>query len=105
MLNLNESMLKHCLSEEPMAVEIVDNKKKVHKTTTVLLSVFLFVLSVLEIVQPYIDVLAPVIPPGTFPFIAAGFGIAIGIGRYIKQDLDDGSFDGRAGEKQHDCEP
>ncbi len=82
-----------------MAVELVDNKKKVHKTSTVLLSTFLVVLSILEICQPYLDVLAPVIAPGLFPYIAAGFGIAIGIGRYIKQDLSNGAIDGDIGDK------
>ena len=64
---------------------LVDNKKHLHKSSTVILSVILVVLSLLEIVQPYLATLQPVIDAGWFPWISAGMGIAIGIGRYIKQ--------------------
>tara|TARA_R100000656_G_scaffold125034_2_gene105405 strand:- start:1704 stop:1874 length:171 start_codon:yes stop_codon:yes gene_type:complete len=42
--------------------------------------------SLLEIVQPYLQILAPVISEDLFPWISAGVGIAIGIGRYIQQE-------------------
>ena len=76
-------------------VELVENKGVLHKTYTVLFSLFLILLSVLEIVEPYIPSLAVVIPDEAFPWISAGLGIAIGVGRYIKQDLSDGKLDGR----------
>ena len=75
--------------------KLADNSGVLHKTSTVVLSIALVLLSLLEIVQPYLDVLAPVISPGIFPFVSAGIGIAIAVGRYIKQDLADGKLDGK----------
>lgn len=77
-------------------MKIVDNKQVLHKSSTVILSCALIILSLLEIAQPYLEVLAPIIAPGVFPWISAGVGLAIGIGRYIKQDLSDGKLDGRS---------
>lgn len=76
-------------------IKLAENKGVLHKTYTVIFSLFLILLSVLEIVEPYIPSLAVVIPDNTFPWISAGLGIAIGVGRYIKQDLSDGKLDGR----------
>ena len=76
-------------------VELVENKGVLHKTYTIIFSLFLILLSVLEIVEPYIPSLAVDIPDNTFPWISAGLGIAIGVGRYIKRDLSDGKLDGR----------
>lgn len=69
-----------------MKPKLAPNSKKLHKSSTVILSVTLVVLSLLEIVQPYLQVLAPVISEDLFPWISAGVGIAIGIGRYIQQE-------------------
>lgn len=80
-----------------MKLKLVENSKFLHKTSTVLLSIALILLSLLEILQPYLDVLAPIIAPGVFPWISAGVGIAIAVGRYVKQDLADGKLDGRVG--------
>lgn len=85
---------------KPLKIKLVENSKFLHKTTTVLLSIGLVLLSVLEIVQPYLGILEPVISPGMFPWISAGIGIAIGVGRYIKQDLADGKLDGRIDDVQ-----
>jgi len=77
-------------------LQLVKDRKVLHRTTTVLLSAVLVVLSLLEIIEPYLQVVAPVISTGMFPWISAGVGIAIGIGRYIRQDLaqkDDGEED------------
>lgn len=63
----------------------VDNKNLLHKSSTVILSIVLVLLSLLEIVQPYLATLQPVIDADWFPWISAGIGIAIGIGRYVKQ--------------------
>lgn len=76
-------------------MKLVENHQHLHKTTTVILSAALIFLSILEIVQPYLSVLEPVISPGVFPWLSAGIGLAIGVGRYIKQDLADGKLDGR----------
>ena len=83
-----------------LKLEIVENKQILHKTTTVLLSAALVMLSLLEIAQPYLSVIEPVISPGLFPWISAGIGIAIGVGRYIKQDLADGKLDGRVSDAE-----
>lgn len=82
-----------------MKVTIVEDKKNLHKTYTVIASVLLILLSILEIVQPYIAILEPVIPTNSFPWITAIIGVVIGIGRYIKQDLSDGKFDGKIGDE------
>lgn len=81
-------------------LRFVEEKKILHKTTTVLLSVGLVLLSLLEIIQPYLGVIEPVISPGIFPWVSAGIGIAIGVGRYIKQDLADGKLDGKLGDAE-----
>ena len=81
--------------------KLADNSGKLHKTSTVILSVLLVILSLLEIVQPYLEVFAPIFAPGVFPFISAGVGIAIAVGRYIKQDLADGKLDGKVQDAEH----
>ena len=74
---------------------LVENKNILHKTYTVLFSAFLILLSILEIIQPYLGFLESVIPDDVFPWLTAILGVAIGIGRYIKQDLEDGKLDGK----------
>lgn len=74
---------------------LVENKKSLHKTYTVLFSAFLILLSILEIVQPYLGFLESVIPDDVFPWLTAILGVVIGVGRYIKQDLEDGKLDGK----------
>ena len=74
---------------------LVKNKKNLHKTYTVLFSAFLILLSILEIIQPYLGFLESVIPDDVLPWLTAILGVAIGVGRYIKQDLEDGKLDGR----------
>ena len=76
-------------------LELVEEKGKLHKTYTIIFSVFLVLLSILEIIQPYFLILEPVIPTNLFPWVSATIGIIIGLGRYIKQDLADGKFDGK----------
>ncbi len=78
-----------------MTIKLVKDKNVLYKTSTVLLSTLLVILSIIEIIHPYILVLEPVIPTNVFPWVSAILGIAIGIGRYIKQDLSDGKLDGR----------
>ena len=85
-----------------MKVKLVEEKRVLYKTYTVIFSVLLVALSVLEIIQPYILVLEPVIPTNLFPWVSAILGIAIGIGRYIKQDLSDGKLDGVVGAPKGD---
>ena len=69
-----------------MRLKLAHNRKKLHKSSTVILSVFLFVLSLLEIVQPYVTVLEPYVSVAAFPFLSAGIAIAIGVGRYVQQN-------------------
>lgn len=69
-----------------MRLKLAHNRKKLHKSSTVILSVFLFVLSLLEIIQPYVTVLEPYVSVAAFPFISAGIAIAIGVGRYVQQN-------------------
>ena len=78
-------------------IELAENKSVLHKSYTVIFSVFLIILSILEIIQPYVAFLEAVIPANVFPWVTAGLGITIAIGRYIKQDLSDGKLDGVVG--------
>lgn len=65
---------------------LAPNSKNLHKSSTVVLSVLLFVITLLEILQPQIEVLAPfVLPPGYYPVVSAVISIAIGVGRYVSQ--------------------
>lgn len=65
---------------------LAPNSKHLHKSSTVVLSVILFIIAMLEILQPHVEVLAPfVLPPGYFPVVSAGLTIAIAVGRYISQ--------------------
>ncbi len=66
---------------------LVENKKVLHKSSTVILSAVLVVVSILEIIQPWLSTLQPVINVNWFPYITAGIGVSIGIGRYIKQEI------------------
>lgn len=69
-----------------MAVLSPDSKR-LHKSSTVVLSALLFVITLLEILQPQVEILAPlVLPPGTYPYVSAGLSIAIGVGRYVSQE-------------------
>lgn len=80
-----------------MKIKLEEDKKVLHKSYTVIFSVFLIILSILEIIQPYVAFLESVIPANVFPWVTAGLGITIAIGRYIKQDLSDGKLDGVVG--------
>ena len=80
-----------------MKIQLEEDKKVLHKSYTVIFSVFLIILSILEIIQPYVAFLESVIPANVFPWVTAGLGITIAIGRYIKQDLSDGKLDGVVG--------
>ena len=65
---------------------LAHNSRKLHKSSTVVLSVLLFVITLLEILQPHVEILAPLmLPPGSYPFVSAGISIAIGVGRYVSQ--------------------
>lgn len=80
-----------------MKIQLEEDKKVLHKSYTVIFSVFLIILSILEIIQPYVAFLESVIPVNVFPWVTAGLGITIAIGRYLKQDLSDGKLDGVVG--------
>lgn len=65
---------------------LVPNSRRLHRSSTVVLSALLFLITVLEIIQPHAEVLAPLmLPPGTYPYVSAGLSVAIGVGRYISQ--------------------
>ncbi|MNC10505.1 hypothetical protein D3C87_1556470 [compost metagenome] len=65
---------------------LASNSKNLHKSSTVVLSALLFVITLLEILQPHVEILAPLmLPPGTYPYVSAGISVAIGVGRYISQ--------------------
>lgn len=65
---------------------LVPNSRRLHRSSTVVLSALLFLITVLEIIQPHAEVLAPLmLPPGTYPYVSAVISIAIGVGRYISQ--------------------
>ena len=65
---------------------LAPNSKHLHKSSTVVLSVLLFIIAMLEILQPHVEVLAPfVLPPGYLPIVTAGMTIAIAVGRYVTQ--------------------
>lgn len=85
-----------------MKIQLEEDKKVLHKSYTVIFSAFLIILSILEIIQPYVAFLESVIPANVFPWITAGLGITIAIGRYIKQDLYDGKLDGVIGSQEED---
>ena len=87
-----------------MKIQLEEDKKVLHKSYTVIFSVFLIILSILEIIQPYVAFLESVIPANVFPWVTAGLGITIAIGRYIKQDLSDGKLDGVLGSQEEDSE-
>lgn len=87
-----------------MKIELEEDKKVLHKSYTVIFSVFLIILSILEIIQPYIAFLESVIPANVFPWVTAILGITIAVGRYIKQDLSDGKLDGVLGSQEEDNE-
>jgi len=87
-----------------MKIKLVEEKRVLHKTYTVILSVLLILLSILEIIQPYLLMVEPVIPTNIFPWVSAIIGVAIGVGRYIKQDLADGKLDGVVGTPRGDNE-
>lgn len=64
---------------------LVKNKKKLHKSSTVILSIVLATLAVLEIVNQSIGLLSPILPSDMYPWVSFGLAVAIGVGRYIKQ--------------------
>ena len=65
---------------------LAPNSKKLHKSSTVVLSALLLLITILELLQPQMEILAPLmLPPGTYPYVSAGISIAIGVGRYVSQ--------------------
>jgi hypothetical protein len=65
---------------------LASNSKHLHKSSTVVFSVILFTITVLEIVQPQLELLAPLmLPSGVYPYVSAVISIAIAVGRYVSQ--------------------
>jgi hypothetical protein len=66
-------------------VRLVDNWKGLHKTYTVIISVLMFLLGVVEIILPQLGIIQPLLDPATYGIITFVMTILIGVGRYIKQ--------------------
>lgn len=79
-----------------------DNYKVLHKSYTVIISVLGVLISLLEVVLPHLGLLQPMLDPVTYGFVMFGLTVSIAVGRYIKQDLPDGKWDGRVDENQQE---
>ena len=67
-------------------VKLADNKKKLHKSLTVILSLVLIALSVLDLYRDEIlQHLQILLPMEQFSIVSAVLGLLIIFGRYIKQ--------------------
>ena len=67
-------------------MKAVDNWKKLHKSSTVVLSIIGTLVSLMEIVLPQMGLLQPVLDPVTYGVVMFILTIMIGIGRYVQQD-------------------
>ncbi len=67
-------------------MKLVKNWKKLHKSFTVIASVFASLVGLLEVILPHMGLLQPVLDPITFGYVMFILTVLIAIGRYIQQD-------------------
>jgi len=65
-----------------------------HRSYTVIISIIATLVSLIEVILPHLGLIQPIMETTTYGYTMFGLTIAIAIGRYIKQDLEDGKFDG-----------
>lgn len=65
---------------------LAPNWRKLHKTYTVVLSGVGSVFGIFEVVLPHMGYIQPQIPEQAYGWILFAMSVAIGVGRYIKQE-------------------
>lgn len=76
-------------------LKVVSNWKTLHKSCTIILSVFGFLIGLIEIVLPHLGLIQPFLDPATYGFIMFGLTIAIAVGRYVQQESVKGVVGGK----------
>jgi hypothetical protein len=64
---------------------LAPNSGKLHKSSTVILSVIAVLFALVELINQNLMLIAPVLAPGVYPWIAFGLAVATGAGRYFQQ--------------------
>lgn len=80
-------------------MQLSDNWKYLHKAYSVIFSVLGVALSLVEVVLPHFGLLQPFLDPATYGLIMFCLTAGAAVGRYIKQDIADGKFDGKREEE------
>ena len=66
-------------------IKLVDNASRLHKSSTVVLSAVLILLSLLEFVLPALDLIRPVFGENVYNIAVLVITVLISVGRFVKQ--------------------
>ena len=83
-------------------MKLEDDYKHLHKSYTIIIAVIAILISMIEVILPTMGLLQPFLTETQYGITMFVLTVMTAIGRYINQDLSDGKFDGKIGEKQDD---
>jgi len=83
-------------------MKLEENYKHLHKSYTVIITFVAILISMIEVILPTMGLLQPVLTQAQYGITMFVLTVMTAVGRYIKQDLSDGKFDGKIGEDIND---
>lgn len=69
-----------------LKLRLVKNWNKLHKSSTVIMSILAAVIGLIEVILPQMGLIQPFLDPATYGVLMFVMTVLIGIGRYIQQD-------------------
>lgn len=86
-------------------MKLEDDYKQLHKSYTIIIAAIAILISLIEGILPTMGLLQPVLTETQYAVTMLVLTVMMAIGRYVKQDLSDGKFDGKIGDKKDDQTP
>lgn len=71
---------------DKLRIKPVKNWKKLHKSSTVIMSCLAAVIGLIEVILPQMGLIQPFLDPATYGILMFVMTVLIGVGRYIQQD-------------------
>lgn len=69
-----------------LRLRLVKNWNKLHKSSTVIMSILATVIGLIEVILPQMGLIQPFLDPATYGILMFVMTVLIGVGRYIQQD-------------------
>lgn len=73
-------------SVKKLKLRLVKNWNKLHKSSTVIMSMLAAVIGLIEVILPQMGLIQPFLDPATYGILMFVMTVLIGVGRYIQQD-------------------